>query len=96
MFGIVDGLNSRELLAFAGSGGEETRYLVHLLFRREGGDYFRIDPEDGFAAAGQGSDLAGLRDPRLVAKPLAGCKKYEKSDDGAHDIVLPNATMIIP
>ena len=44
----------------------------------------------------QRGDLAGMRNPRLVAKPVARSKSNENDDDAAHHVVLPNTPLEIP
>ena len=95
-FGIEDGLDAGEELAFAGAGTEKFAEFGEAAGFRDRGHEFTFDPEDGFALAGERGDLAGVRDAGLVTKPFAGREGDEEDDDGAHDVVLPDAALIVP
>lgn len=55
-----------------------------------GGDEFRLDPEDiGAVSYRKLGDWAAMRDAGLIAKPLARSEEDKKEDDPNHDVELP-------
>src|SRR5579872_533576 len=97
LFGVVNGLNTGHYVLFSGPGSQYFADFGQTLILRDGRHQFRVDPVRRFAGlSGQRSNLGGIGDAGLIAKPPARGAENEQYDGATNNVILPYATLIVP
>src|SRR4051812_45076928 len=94
--GIIYRLQTSQPLDLTRAFCELFSQLIQSLRLRERRNQLRFYPEHRFPMAWQRCNLTGVRNSRLVPKPLPRGKKDEYSNKCAHHVILPDPALIVP